>query len=167
MTCPRDSNPPVRVANATQSWQRELVLMVVALVFSGCATTPAPSGGRWVVSTPQAEFYRNGPAQAFRLPQESAIATADASSGPDFQLPRGAVVTMLRREFGYSRIVTDQGIAGYVANEQLTPAPAVAIRAPADLRSPRPPRSRSKPAPVPRQMEDRIDLTDLDLPLPS
>ena len=60
------------------------------------------------VATP---IFRYGPAQSF---------------GPDFSLQAGQHVIMLSKEFGYSRIMTDDGQSGYVATEDLvvsTPPP--------------------------------------------
>jgi len=140
---------------------------MAALFFAGCTTSPAPRGGRWVVSTPQAEFFRHGPAQAAMLPAEfrSASALPD-NTGPDFQLPRGAVVTMLQREFGFSRVATDDGQTGYVANEQMKPAPALASAVPTEFRPSQTPRSRTKRIPAIPQREEQLDLSDIPLPLP-
>ena len=139
------------------------------LLFSlvGCSTTPAPSGGRWVVSAPQAEFYRHGPAQSANLPTDVRLnSTLADNTGPDFQLARGAVVTMVRREFGFSRVMTEDGNVGYVANEQLKPAPALASVVPMDVRPSRTLRSRTKPIPSAPLREEQLDLSDIPLPLP-
>ena len=53
-------------------------------------------------------MFRYGPAQSF---------------GADFNLTEGQHVVMLKREFGYSRVMTDEGQSGYVATEDITPAP--------------------------------------------
>jgi hypothetical protein len=78
------------------------------LVLAGCAMNASRDVGHYVVSTPQTPIFRYGPAQSF---------------GPDFNLQQGQHVVMLRREFGYSRIMTDDGQSGYVATEDLAPAP--------------------------------------------
>src|SRR4051812_9250112 len=99
---------------------------------TSCATDPAPSGTRFIVSAPSAALYKNGPAQdpSFASPQLASMRTlADPNSGPDTRLPKGAYVTLLRREIGYSRVVTDQGITGYVANDELQKAPTAVTRA--------------------------------------
>ena len=76
---------------------------------SGCAATDGSRDvGHYIVSPPQTPIFRYGPAQSF---------------GPDFNLTQGQHVVMLRREFGYSRIMTDDGQSGYVATEDLAPAP--------------------------------------------
>jgi hypothetical protein len=57
---------------------------------------------------PKASFYKFGPAQSF---------------GPDFVLNEGARVTMLEHSFGYSRVMTEDGTAGFVSTDDLKPAP--------------------------------------------
>jgi hypothetical protein len=53
-------------------------------------------------------LYRYGPAQSF---------------GADYNLKQGQRVLMLKRESGFSRIMTEDGQSGYVANEDLALAP--------------------------------------------
>ena len=74
----------------------------------GCATAPIPTGARAVVSAFQAPFYKYGPAQTF---------------GPDFLLSQGVTVTVLKRDWAYSRVMTDDGTAGYMSSDDLKPAP--------------------------------------------
>jgi len=76
-------------------------------MFPACATK-SPIGGRYVVSTHQTSFYKYGPAQTL---------------GPDFSLPKGARVTMLQNSWGFARVMTDDGTAGYVSSDDLEPAP--------------------------------------------
>jgi len=61
-----------------------------------------------MVTTKNAEFYKYGPAQAF---------------GADFKLTQGQKLTMLERQYGYSRVMLDDGTSGYVATEELKQAP--------------------------------------------
>lgn len=126
-------------------------------------------GSRFVVSASFAEFYKNGPAQDVGYAQHTFDNyLASQYTGPDFQLPKGASVTMLKRESGYSKVVTDNGVAGYVANEKLAPAPAVARNVPVETtRPPRTIRERTRALPPSRRNEDQLDLSDLPLPLPS
>jgi len=148
------------------------IAIAAAAWVAGCATDPAPSGTRYLVSAPSAALYKNGPAQdpRFVSPQLSSLRTlADPDSGPDTRLPKGAYVTLLRREIGYSRVVTDQGLVGYVANDELQKAPTAVSKASA---VPQPP---GKQYPLPRTNrpqqlhppEDHLDLSDVPLPLPS
>jgi hypothetical protein len=69
-----------------------------------------------MVKPPHTLFYTYGPAQA---------------SGPDYALAQGQRVTMLSYEFGFSHIaVAGSGQAGYVATEDLVPAPPLAAPSP-------------------------------------
>lgn len=139
------------------------------LLVAGCATEPAPPGSRLVVSAPFAEFYKKGPAQDVGFAQHTFDNfLTEQAIGPDFQLPKGATVTMLKRESGFSRVVTDTGVAGYVANEKLAPAPAVARNAPTEARPQRSLlRERTRALPPSRRNDDQLDLSDIPLPLPS
>lgn len=57
-----------------------------------------------VVSAQKAAFFKYGPAQTF---------------GADFQLAQGQTVTLLERSVGFSRVLGENGITGYVANEDI------------------------------------------------
>jgi hypothetical protein len=57
-----------------------------------------------VVVADKTPFYRYGPAQTF---------------GPDLQLLRGNTALLLRHGFGFSQILTEAGVAGYVPTEDL------------------------------------------------
>jgi hypothetical protein len=140
------------------------------LLVTGCASEPVPMGSRFTVSAPFAEFYKNGPAQDVNL--DSAQHRFDnfvteQHTGPDFQLPKGATVTMLKRESGYSKVITDNGVAGYVANEKLKPAPPVAHAAPMEMRNERSFRQRTRANPPSRRNDEQLDFSDIPLPLPS
>jgi hypothetical protein len=142
----------------------------VVWLAAGCATDPAPMGSRFVVTAPFAEFYKNGPAQDVNLDvaqHRFENYLLEQQTGPDFQLPKGSAVTMLKRESGYSKVITDAGVAGYVANEKLKPAPAVARAAPAEMRPARNLRERMRALPPSKKNQEQLDLNDLPLPLPS
>ena len=62
-----------------------------------------------MVSAPSTSFFKYGPAQEF---------------GADFTMGNGQRLTLLHREFGYSRVMTENGISGYVSNDDIKPAPA-------------------------------------------
>jgi hypothetical protein len=81
---------------------------MAASFLASCAKELAPPGSRFLVSAQRAQFYKYGPAQSF---------------GADFVLPKGQRVIMLDRSFGYSRVMTDDGVTGWVASEELSPAP--------------------------------------------
>src|SRR5580704_16018184 len=87
---------------------RSVVMMICLAALSACETNSVPSGSKYMVSAPKAAFYKFGPAQSF---------------GPDFALNEGARVTMLEHSFGFSRVMTEDGTAGFVATEDLKPAP--------------------------------------------
>ena len=85
-----------------------LFFSVVCLV--GCMTQsfdPAKAP-EFLVRADYAPFYALGPGQG---------------RGPDASLQRGERVKMLRREFGFSYVEIKDGRAGYVANEDIAPAP--------------------------------------------
>ena len=77
-------------------------------LLSGCAKDLAPPGSRFLVSTNNAQFYKYGPAQNF---------------GADFVLPKGQKVIMLERLLGYSKVMTEDGVSGWVASEEISLAP--------------------------------------------
>ncbi len=185
MTCASDNvisfhrrqRPPLPLRDRTRVLSRircmhlvfRLLLAGFALAWiPGCASDPVPPGSRFVVSAPFAEFYKKGPAQDVGFAQHSFDNyLTEQYTGPDFQLPKGAAVTMLKRESGYSKVVTDNGIAGYVANDRLKPAPAVARTVPTEVRPQRNIRERVRAVPPSRRNEDQLDLSDIPLPLPS
>jgi hypothetical protein len=82
-----------------------------ALGLAGCATqTFAPNAApEYLVTRNDSPFYELGPNQ-FAPPEE--------------RLDAGERVRMLRREFGYSRVLLPSGMAGYMANDDLAPAPS-------------------------------------------
>lgn len=57
----------------------------------------------------KAQFYRYGPVQP---------------GGADFLLHKGQRVTLAKREMGFDRVVTADGVSGYISSDQLAPAPA-------------------------------------------
>ncbi|MDP9292795.1 MAG: hypothetical protein M3O82_10600 [Verrucomicrobiota bacterium] len=61
-----------------------------------------------MISADKSPFYKFGPAQA---------------AGPDSMLAKNDHVWMVRREFGFSRVETEDGQFGYVATEDLKIAP--------------------------------------------
>ena len=82
---------------------------ICAAVIGGCAASqPGKGNVYYAVSAKMAQVYRFGPAQP---------------TGADALLKQGQRVMMLRQEFGYSRVMTEDGMAGYVANDLIAPAP--------------------------------------------
>ena len=88
--------------------------LLAASLLAGCARELAPPGSRFMVSAQSAQFYKYGPAQSF---------------GADFVLPKGQRVIMLQRSFGFSKVMTDDGITGWIASEEMAPAPPEPRRA--------------------------------------
>ena len=127
-------------------------LAAVALsLLSGCAG--GGGAGRYVVTAPKSPFYKYGPAQAF---------------GADFALNRGQKVTVVENSFGFSKVTTDDGIAGFMATEDLTPSPdpVPQVRAAARTASRR--IGGGAPRKAPSYVEPGLPLFDgSDLPLPS
>lgn len=76
----------------------------------GCATEtfdPAEAP-EFLVQSDYASFYVLGPSQG---------------RGPDASLQSGQRLKVLRREFGYSYVQIADGRTGYIANEEISPAP--------------------------------------------
>ena len=127
------------------------------VLLAGCAREIAPPGSRFLVSTQSAQFYKYGPAQSF---------------GADFVLPKGQRIIMLERSFGFSRVMTDDGITGWVASEDISPAPpeprtsasAAGRRGAAPDRMYSGPRKQSKVEAVPG--DPLFDMSDLPPPMP-
>ena len=92
------------------------LLRVLLLAGSGllaaCQTVPEGPPPDFVpdmvVSTDYALFFRLGPQQA---------------GGADLSLRTNEPVMLLRKEFGYSRVQLENGLIGYMANEDIQPAP--------------------------------------------
>jgi hypothetical protein len=139
---------------------RKLVPLLAALGLVGaCATKPGTSGGpgaRYIVTAQKSAFYKYGPAQSF---------------GPDFQLEKGAIVTMLEKSWGFSRVMTDTGVGGFVSSDDLKPAPpAPATPKPVLADNSRKPQwSYSKPKESnirPTPGGPLFDVNDVPMPLP-
>ena len=92
--------------------RRLLTCLALSLFVAGCETVPpAPAAdfvGDTVIVTDFAQFFRLGPQQA---------------GGADRSLRTGERVMLQRKEFGYSRVQLEDGQIGYMANEDLQPAP--------------------------------------------
>jgi hypothetical protein len=83
---------------------------LLCLAIAGCASksfTP-DQAPEYVIIRNYAPFYRMGPMQP---------------GGPDASLPVDTRVKMLSEEMGYSRVQLEDMRTGYVANENLAPAP--------------------------------------------
>jgi len=100
-------------------------LALIFLLSAGCETVPLEASpnfaGDMVVVTDYAPFYRLGPQQA---------------GGADRSLRTGERVMLQRKEFGYTRVQLEDDQLGYMANEDLQPAPVEPKRK-GDKRKPR------------------------------
>lgn len=86
---------------------RSLLLMISLVAFSACESqNTVPSGSKYVVAN-KTSFYKFGPAQSF---------------GPDFVLNEGARITVLEYTSGFTRVMTEDGTAGYVSTDDIKPA---------------------------------------------
>jgi hypothetical protein len=127
---------------------RWLLVLLVAVV-AGCATKSfsPEEAPEFVITANFAPFYRMGPMQ---------------SGGPDASLPLDTRVKRLTEEMGYSRVQLEDLRTGYVANENLSPAPP-RLPAPAisESSSPGPRKKRG-----PRYTGEQVNDTPLPDPLP-
>ena len=122
------------------------------ILFAACSTSGPGShaGENYVVNSQRTSFFKYGPAQA---------------SGPDFALTKGQRLTMLSRQFGYSHVAMDSGQSGYVATEDLAPAPPESNPSPSPTPAPNLNTSAERPerrerAPT-REEEAQVPLPDL------
>jgi hypothetical protein len=94
----------------------KFLILAVALT---CVTTALCGCGKWfskksaakhegagvfAVTAEQTAFYRYGPQQAH---------------GPDHELPKDTLVTMIRHSFAYSKVRLANGERGFVANDDI------------------------------------------------
>jgi hypothetical protein len=124
-------------------------LLAALLTLNACSTVKPHSArtARYVVSASKASFYKYGPAQSF---------------GPDLQLPRGQKLTKLDHSFGFSHVMTDDGTTGYVANEDIKPAPPEPVAAVSSApKSKKPHRNNSV---EPSLKTGGFDMNDVPLP---
>lgn len=91
-----------------------LCLMIAASMVS-CAksrsqqSSAASTTDYYAVKSSSAPFFHFGPLQA---------------NGPDRQLVRDTLLTVLKKSFGYARVRLTSGEEGYVAIDYIRPAPA-------------------------------------------
>ncbi len=94
-----------------------LPLLTLAMCGGGCSSAQKISalsgttGGWYSVSANQTAFYHYGPQQG---------------NGPDQQLPKNAIMKVIRPSFGYVKVRLQNGENGYVASEDIrTASPAL------------------------------------------
>ena len=130
------------------------------LLVGGCETVPMEPSPDYVpdmvVATDYAQFFKLGPQQA---------------GGADFSLRAGETVMLQRKEFGYSRVQLENDLVGYMANEDITPAPPQEKPKPGKRKSGSRSGARSQPAAVEEDFEDfplqdmNLDILPEDIPL--
>ena len=125
------------------------------ILLGGCATkTFAPdTAPEYVTVKSYSPFYRFGPMQG---------------GGPDASLPINTRFKLLRQEMGYSLVQLDDTRTGYVANENMAPAPPRPPSPPASVETDddgpwRGSSSRNKRPNSPRFQGEQVN----DTPLPS
>ena len=98
--------------------RRLLPIAAASLLTTGCESSKQPkifsgtTSSWYSVSASQTPFYRHGPQQG---------------NGPDMQLPRDSIMKVIRPSFGYVKVQLQDGENGYVANEDIRPAPATLL----------------------------------------
>jgi hypothetical protein len=111
--------------HAPRAPRRRLLLLPLAIagtLAAACSSAPknpAAAGGKpgfYLVSAQETPFYKFGPAQG---------------NGPDAQLKKGQLLTMVEKHYGYSRVQTEDSQTGFVATDDIEPAPNEPASAPA------------------------------------
>lgn len=126
-----------------------LMAGALALGLAACSSIPpAPGTERYMVTAMRTPFYRYGPAQG---------------TGADSVLENGARVTLLYRSYGFSRVMLDNGISGYVSTDAIAPVPPAPRPSPTPIskRSSRPQKHRE-----PAHADEPLPGMDQPLGLP-
>ncbi|MBA3832342.1 MAG: hypothetical protein H0X34_10720 [Chthoniobacterales bacterium] len=95
-----------------------LPLLALAACLGGCSSAQKISalsgttGGWYSVAANQTAFYHYGPQQGH---------------GPDQQLPKDALMKVIRPSFGYVKVQLQNGENGYVASEDIRTASAALV----------------------------------------
>ncbi len=121
---------------------RILAVLGVALLASCASRGGNPvakenKGKIFAVSVEQTSFFRYGPQQG---------------NGPDQTLPKDTLMTLIRPSFGYCKVHLMAGAEGFVASEDIRPAPPTLLAA------------LNPPAPVPEA--EHFDMQSSEPPPP-
>ena len=98
--------------------QQILPIAAASFLTAGCESSNQPkifsgtTNSWYSVTANQTPFYRYGPQQG---------------NGPDMQLPRDSIMKVIRPSFGYVKVQLQDGESGYVANEDIRPAPSTLV----------------------------------------
>lgn len=122
-------------------------LLAIALFAGGCggvqkisvSALTGTTGPWYAVAADHTAFYRYGPQQG---------------NGADQQLPRDAIMKVIRPSFGYVKVQLQSGESGYVASEDIRPASAALV---AEKTAPPP-----TPAPLIANHEEQFSLDSND-----
>lgn len=122
-----------------------VLLTVVGCASKGPSLTAATNSGKvFAVIADKAKFFRYGPQQG---------------SGPDEELPRDTLVTLIRPSFGYAKVqLVGRGQEGYVASEDIKPATPTLLAA---LNAPLPATSSSS-----SDLPENFDINSSEPPPP-
>jgi len=128
-----------------------MVLLAAAVILSGCAATQTftpETAPDYVMIRDYTPFYRLGPMQG----------------RPDASLPSGTRVKLLRQEMGYSLVQLSDSRTGYVANENMAPAPPLppSVTASDSSDAPRSGKKRRNVPDSPRYTGEQMN----DIPMP-
>ena len=124
-----------------------LLLLALAACAGGCNTAQKigalsrTTGGWYSVAANQTSFYHYGPQQG---------------NGPDQQLPKDAIMKVIRPSFGYVKVQLQTGESGYVASEDIRLASAALV---AEKLAPPPP---EPPAPLIANHEEQFQMDSND-----
>ncbi|MEQ1859437.1 MAG: SH3 domain-containing protein [Chthoniobacteraceae bacterium] len=133
-----------------------VIVPVLAALLGACASGPdVPPGTACEITAARAPFYKFGPAQTF---------------GADDMLAAGTRVTLIKRAMGFSRVMQNNGVTGYVSNDDLRPAAAESTPKPGSVVTNRKldklftgPARRSAVKPTPG--DPLFDVNDVPLPV--
>src|SRR5437870_2106616 len=102
--------------------RRALTMCAVAVLVIGCAAgngrTAANGAKIYAVTAEKTAFFHYGPQQG---------------NGPDMQLPKDTLMTLIRPSFGYCKVHLTSGGEGYVAKDDIqvaSPALVAAVTVP-------------------------------------
>jgi hypothetical protein len=114
---------------------------ILLILFSGCTNSPrtaqhSPTAAKlFAVTADSAAFYRHGPQQG---------------RDPDLKLAKDTIVKVIRPSFGYTKIqLLVSGLQGYVASEEIAPAPVTLLAA-------------AEPPPAVRRAQERFGFNSTD-----
>ena len=145
------------IPGVNYSRRAALAAVLCAIIGAGCTSTNKTSqstrrdGKFFVVTSEAAPFFRHGP---------------QPGRDPDLKLTRDTLVKLIRPSFGFSKVqLVASGEKGYIASEDIKPAPSTLIAA---ATSNRPAGEQfNLNSSDPRLVPPPENLPDSDAPLPA